>query len=93
MTELNKPSLFDDWAAATTAHGFYDFSKAKTKRGKGLWMLIIILCFALMGYQLYRTIAEFGKHEWKTTVQEVPGNPGKKARYRRRKVYEVNAIK
>ena len=67
-------SVFHEWASATTAHGFLDFSQAETKISKIIWFILITVSLVIMGYQVTRNVQDWTLHEWKTSVQEVTGD-------------------
>lgn len=76
MSRDKTESVFSQWAEVTTAHGFLDFSRARTVLGKTVWFLLIFLSLYLMIYQLYRGIKDYASHEWKTAIQQKWSNPG-----------------
>lgn len=71
-----KPSIFAEWAGATTAHGFVDFSQARTIIGKAIWFILIFVSLFLMCYQLQRGISDYALHEWKTSIEEKRSSGG-----------------
>lgn len=70
-------SVFQEWAEVTTAHGFLDYSYAKTRLGKVIWFILILVCLLLMFYQLNRVFDDYYKHEWITTIKEKASDIGK----------------